>query len=188
MTQENIAELLQEAENPNQRDPNVWAQCFVEADGDEGKAKALYVKAKMPKPPAPTHGWCPNCNNECKLDASNCKNCGASFGSGGWQVSPHEPTEKPRPATAESADKPKKGGIWKWIFGVPVAGFVLVMLIGSCAGNTPDGKERAASRQAIDYCWSQQSRKSLDPSTARFAASACERMESDFKSKWGYSP
>lgn len=194
MTQPNMTSLLQEAGNPDQRNADLWAQCFVEADGDEGKAKALYVKRKLPAPTAPTpppattHGWCPNCSNECKLDASTCQKCGASFGPGGWQVSPYKPAAKPSPAPAEPEEKPKKGGIWKWVFGVPVGAFVLLMIIGSCAGNSPEAQERAKARDAISYCWKEQSRKSFSDSMAQFVAGACERMEADFKQKWGYSP
>lgn len=186
----NMATLLEEASNPDQRNADLWAQCFVEADGDESKAKALYVKRKLPAPaapPPPTHGWCPNCSNKCKLDASECPMCSAKFGPHGWKVSPYKPISKPITESATQVTA-KKGGIWKWLIGVPVGGFAVLMIVGSCAGNTPDGKERAASRQSIDYCWSQQSKKSLDLSAARFAASTCERMESDYRAKWGRNP
>jgi hypothetical protein len=89
--------------------------------------------------------------------------------------------------SAEVAE-PKKSSIWKWLVGVPVGGFVLVMVIGSCAGNTPEGKERSQSRAAIDLCWKEQSKKSLDPGAARFVAGTCERMESDFRTRWGRNP
>ncbi|MBV7418461.1 hypothetical protein KW830_08325 [Comamonas sp. CMM03] len=196
------AEALKEAEDSAARDPNLWAQCFAESDGDEGKARALYVKRRMnaadadpapaPAPAkapatAPTSGWCPNCISECKLDASTCQMCGADFMTGGWKPTPYKPTPRPSPDPKET--KAKSGGrIWKWILGVPVGGFVLMMVIGSCAGNSPEGKERASSRDAISYCWKEQSKKSLSDSTARFVASTCEKMESDFKAKWGRSP
>ncbi|WP_313571073.1 hypothetical protein [Comamonas terrigena] len=194
------AEALKEAEDSAARDPNLWAQCFAESDGDEGKARALYVKRKMnaadqapaPAPAkapaaAPTSGWCPNCISECKLDASTCQMCGADFMTGGWKPTPYKPT--PRPSSDPTETKAKSGGrIWKWILGVPVGGFVLMMVIGSCAGNSPEGKERANSRDAIKFCWSEQSKKSLSDSTARFVAGTCEKMESDFKARWGSNP
>lgn len=192
MTTPNLAALLEEASNPSQRDANIWAQCFVEADGDEGKASALYVKRKMEvaaAAAAQNQGWCPNCGHECQLDADTCRKCGADFMGSGWKPTPYKPaTTSDIEATETGVPTKSSGSIWKWIFGIPAVGFILVMIIGSCAGTTPDGKERTASRQAIDYCWSQQSKRSLDPSAARFAASTCERMESDFKAKWGYSP
>lgn len=99
MTDTALADKLQEAANPERRDPNLWAKCFVEAEGNEGKAQALYVKAKTaaakPIPEAPTSGWCPNCCNECQLDASNCQKCGAVFESGGWMPTPYKPSSRP---------------------------------------------------------------------------------------------
>lgn len=191
MDQSLLARTLEEAGNPDERDPNLWAKCFVDAEGDEKKARALYVKARIPVPvpPAPTHGWCPNCSNECRLDASTCQKCGASFGAGGWQPTPYKPTPKPSVEPTETDAKAKSGGgVWRWVLGLPVAGFVLLMLIGSCAGNSPEGKERASSRDAIKYCWDEQSKKSLSGSTARLVAGACEKMESDFKARWGRNP
>jgi hypothetical protein len=37
-------------------------------------------------------------------------------------------------------------------------------------------------------CWEQQSRKSLDPGSARFVASTCENMERDFRGKYNLNP
>lgn len=82
----------------------------------------------------------------------------------------------------------KSGSLWKWPIGVPVAGFVLMMIIGSCAGRDPDVRARVAEKDAISACWDLQGKKSLDPATARFAAGACEKMESDFRAKWGRNP
>ncbi len=84
-TNPNMADLLQEAADPNRRDANIWAQCFVEADGDDGKAQALYVKRKLPQPAQPLMGYCPNCTADCRMDAKTCQKCGADFVSGGWK-------------------------------------------------------------------------------------------------------
>lgn len=74
-TNPNMADLLQEAADPNRRDANIWAQCFVEADGDDGKAQALYVKRKLPQPAPPEHGFCPNCGARCKMTDTFCDSC-----------------------------------------------------------------------------------------------------------------
>lgn len=120
---------------------------------------------------------CKECGKEISDKAAACPHCGA-------------PVRASEPVVNRWAEEPKKekSSIWKWVVGVPVGAFVLLMVIGSCAGNSPDGNERHASRDAIKYCWEQQSRKSLDPGTARFAASACEKMESDYREKWGRNP
>lgn len=126
---------------------------------------------------------CSECQGSVSDRAAACPHCGAPISS--------ETSEPPIkvPAENETVQQPKKkGGIWKWVLGVPLGAFLLLMLIGSCAGNSPEGKEKSASRNAIDYCWKEQSRKSFDPSTARFVASTCEKMEQDFRNKWGVSP
>ena len=56
-----------------------------------------------------------------------------------------------------------------------VAGF---MCIGAL---TPDGTSR--ERAAIDLCWSDQARKSNDPTTARLIAGMCENMEREVAAK-----
>lgn len=102
------------------------------------------------------------------------------------------PAAGPAPDATPIALKPeseKQGSsIWKWVLGVPASIFVLVMAIGSCAGNTPEGKARGIDRTAIEVCWDEQGRKSLDPSSGRFVASVCEKMERDFRDRWGVSP
>lgn len=85
------ADALKESEDPASRDGNLWAQCFAEADGDESKAKAAYIKAKVgAKPAAPSaapaftpapstprtgRGYCPLCGADCDLDARYCGSC-----------------------------------------------------------------------------------------------------------------
>ena len=59
---------------------------------------------------------------------------------------------------------------------------------GFIASNTPEGKERAKARDAIELCWKEQQRKSLDPAQARFIAGACEKMEDDFRRKHNRNP
>lgn len=52
----------------------------------------------------------------------------------------------------------------------------------------PSDPAKASARSAIELCWDQQSRKSIDPGTARYAAGLCEQMESDFRRKYGVNP
>ena len=199
MANEEWAKALAESENPNLRDAGLWAKCFVETDGNEIKARVAYVKQKMadlkPAPAAPASfqrdiGYCPNCNYELLMTADACPNCKAIFDDQGWS-----PT-KTREGNSRNADqigaptavKKTSGSLWKWLLGVPAGGFALVMIIGTYAGRDPSVVARVAEKDAISYCWEQQARKSLDPATARFAASACERMESDFRTKWGFNP
>lgn len=57
MTNHDIwADALSEAEAPHRRDAGLWAKCFAEAGGDEARAKAAYVQARVGAPQAPAAG------------------------------------------------------------------------------------------------------------------------------------
>jgi hypothetical protein len=104
---------------------------------------------------------CPECSKEISDKAKSCPHCGA-----------------------------KKKASWLWlkiVLGVPAGLFLLMMLIGSC---TPKEKRdtKARDRAAIQLCWEEQSRKSLDPAAARFSASACEMMERNFRGTHNAQP
>ena len=104
---------------------------------------------------------CDECNAEISDQAKACPNCGA-----------------------------KKKGSWLWLkllFGVPVGAFVLMLIIGSCSPS-PATDNKSRDRGAIKLCWQEQSRKSLDPGSARFAASACEMMEREFRGRYNAQP
>lgn len=59
-----------------------------------------------------------------------------------------------------------------------------VLLVAGC-DNSPEAKEKSRSRDAIKLCWQDYEKKSLDAGTKRFIAGTCEKMEDDFKSKYG---
>jgi hypothetical protein len=92
------------------------------------------------------------------------------------------PAPLPPPAAAASS-----GGMSKWwlLVIIPVGIFLLLLVIGFLSG-PPDEKSR--SRSAISLCWEEQKRKSLDPAMQRFIAGACEKMESDFRTKYNANP
>lgn len=86
------AEALNEAENPELRNGGLWARSFAQADGDENKAKAAYIRSRVQEleaadaniPPPPVKkasGWCPNCQTECAIDSTECPKCRSSFAS-----------------------------------------------------------------------------------------------------------
>lgn len=86
------AEALNEAENPEMRNGGLWARSFAQADGDENKAKAAYIRSRVQEleaadatiPPPPVKkasGWCPNCQTECAIDSTECPKCRSSFAS-----------------------------------------------------------------------------------------------------------
>ena len=105
---------------------------------------------------------CPECNKEISDQAKACPSCGAS-----------------------------KPFSWFWIkvvLGVPAGLFALVMIIGSCTPKSSVSDAKASDRAAIKLCWEDQSRKSLDPGSARFVASTCENMERNFRGKYNAQP
>lgn len=61
---------------------------------------------------------------------------------------------------------------------------VLFLGFGALFGD----KEKAKARDAIDFCWKEQGRKSFSAAEAQFVAGACERMEDDFLKKYGHKP
>ncbi len=111
---------------------------------------------------------CRECQKEISDQAVACPHCGA-------------------PASASVAEPVReKSGLWMWLLGTPAALLALVMVVG--AFSDPGNDEKALGRDAIDMCWSEQERKSNTPGEARFIAGACEKMERDFRSKWGVNP
>lgn len=121
---------------------------------------------------------CSECGKEISDKATACPHCGA----------PNINAPTTQPSHADSVPEPKKGGVLKWILGIPVGLLVVMLTIGSIVGNTPEGKERSRERDKIAACWELQAKKSFDPSTARIAAGLCERLEGEFRRKHGMNP
>jgi len=71
---------------------------------------------------------------------------------------------------------------------IVLAVIVVFLGYGAYVNSTPEGKAKSKDRQAIDYCWSTQKKKSNTPEQARFIAGACEKMENDFRAKYGVNP
>lgn len=93
------------------------------------------------------------------------------------------PPPAPRSAPASQPAKPFK---W-WLWG-PVGAVGLFLMWALLRTPSPEENARFNARYAIEQCWKQQERKSLDPGTARFVAGACEQMEADFRKKHGVNP
>lgn len=106
---------------------------------------------------------------------TTCNECGKDL-SDTAKACPHCGAKVPRPS------------IWPWVLGVPFALFVAFLMFGAAVGSSPEAKEKAHARDAIQYCWSRQETKSFDPSTQRFVAATCELMEKNFRDKYGAAP
>lgn len=60
----------------------------------------------------------------------------------------------------------------------------IVLVFGNSVANDP----KTLDRRAIEACWGEHDRKSLDPETKRFVAGACEAKEREFAIKYGHKP
>jgi hypothetical protein len=82
--------------------------------------------------------------------------------------------------------KAKKPGVsvWVWV-ALGIFGF---FVIGVWVSPPASSNEKWQARRAIENCWDDQKKKSLDPGTQRLIAGACEKMERDFTQKYGTSP
>lgn len=87
------------------------------------------------------------------------------------------------PAATAAKSKPFKWWLW-----LPVGGIAAFLVFGFAANSTPEGQEKSRQRRAIALCWETQGRKSLSQEAQRFAASACEQMEAEFRQRWGVNP
>ena len=125
---------------------------------------------------------CAECGKEISDKAAACPHCGAPVAAALAKTS-GGPLPKPPPVANGGAAR------WKWFVGIPVAGFVAVMVFGTIAGNSPEGKERASQRRAIALCWDMlHDKRGLAPSAVTLASATCSRMESDYRSQWGREP
>jgi hypothetical protein len=108
---------------------------------------------------------CTECNAQLSDKAASCPQCGAP------------PNKRSKPAT------------WLWVLlGVPLAIFAMLFFIGSLMQSTPEGEEKAKDRYAVEYCRGEAKRTSLDTDAARLMVSACEKLESHFRQKYGVNP
>lgn len=119
---------------------------------------------------------CAECKKEVSDKAAACPHCGAPVAAA---PSKRGTYYADTPAVAAAPEKATGPGWWKWLIGVPVGGFLLLMLIGSCTGTPSSRASKSSQRSAIELCWQEQAKKSNTPDQARFIAGACEKMETD---------
>lgn len=96
---------------------------------------------------------------------------------GQTSVVAHEPVSGP-------SSPPRKTKWWVW----PIGAVGLFMLYALLRTPGQDENAKMSARAAIRLCWQDQERKSIDPATARFVAGACEKMERDFRARFGVDP
>ncbi len=97
------------------------------------------------------------------------------------------PSQTSNQVEAPVAEQKKGGGVLK-VFLVLAALVAAFLIYGATVANTPEAKARMAAQDAISLCWKEQERKSLTPGAQRFVAGACEKMEADYRAKYGRNP
>ena len=120
---------------------------------------------------------CKECAGQVSDSASSCPHCGAPVGVAA--VSGQRFGESAQPVAKKS------GGLWKWILGVPVGLFVLMMFIGGMNSNPEKTHARRAYEACID---SLQTDDRARRGNGGFIAGACEKMRDDFIQKYGSTP
>lgn len=125
---------------------------------------------------------CPECGKQVSDAAAACPNCAYPLSRAPTSAPGYEPRRRQPPP-------PKKSmGIFPKILLTFAGLFAALVVLGMVVGSTPEGKEKAQKRAAIDMCWDEQKRKSLAPGSQRFIAGTCEMMENDFAQRFGHRP
>jgi hypothetical protein len=121
---------------------------------------------------------CSECSKEISDKATACPGCGAPIVAAAITATSSAP---------KTTDKNVGCGTVVVVFLILGVLFLAILM----AMNPEDSavtKERRNAQSAIELCWKDYERKSFDPSTKRFIASACEKLESDYKQTYGRAP
>lgn len=115
---------------------------------------------------------CRECTGKVSDTAAACPHCGAAVA-------------QPVFATALPVPEKEKSTWWMWVLGVPVALFILVMVIGSMNSNP----EKTQARQVYEQCKSElDGADRARSSAASTIAGVCERFRSDYVKKYNTNP
>ncbi|PIF37317.1 hypothetical protein CLV01_3916 [Delftia sp. 60] len=93
-----------------------------------------------------------------------------------------------KPPTPPKPPKPPKSRIVPWLIGLPVAFFAVLMLAGQLL-STPEGEARWVERETIKICRKETARPEAERKTQQFeSVQDCDRLEFDFKQRYGENP
>lgn len=93
-----------------------------------------------------------------------------------------------KPPTPPKSPKPPKSRIVPWLIGLPVAFFAVLMLAGQLL-STPEGEARWVERETIKICRKETARAEAERKTQQFeSVQDCDRLEFDFKQRYGENP
>lgn len=105
---------------------------------------------------------CTACGNQVSDDAKSCPKCGHRM---------------------------KAPSRWYlWVLGVPLGGFLIMMVIGAASNSTPEGQARLSDRHAYEACMREFDNKLTPPGAKVALQSACRQMHDDYVRKWGSEP
>lgn len=110
---------------------------------------------------------CKECEGKVSDTAVTCPHCGAAVA-------------EPVPVAQKTS-----GGVWKWVLGVPVGLFVLLMFFGAMNSDPVQDKDRRIYEQCLsDLAGLDRARSSA----SNTMADMCERFRNDYIRKYGRNP
>jgi hypothetical protein len=84
--------------------------------------------------------------------------------------------------------RPCKPRLVRWLIGLPVAFFAILMAMGYLF-NTPETEDRWVARETIRLCWKEVQKPPKEGKPVHFTQqSECEKLEFDFKTQYGENP
>lgn len=96
-------------------------------------------------------------------------------------------SDTPKPENGTPA-APAKNRIVAWLIALPVVIFGALMMIGQFMDD-PQSKQHWTDSETIKICWKQTAKPETERKTHEFKSPQdCERLEFDFKTRYGENP
>ena len=77
----------------------------------------------------------------------------------------------------------------RWIIGLPVALFAILMLGSQLFFKAaPEKEAQWIARETIRLCWKEREKGPKADTPAQFTPGQCEQLEFDYKQQWGVNP
>ncbi|MBS7350672.1 MAG: hypothetical protein KIG95_11065 [Comamonas sp.] len=94
------------------------------------------------------------------------------------------------PPTQSAEAEPVKFRIWRWLLGLPIVIFIVLMLASELMFSiAPDKETRWIERESIRQCWKDIKRQPDEDKPRHFTdAQECQALEQAFTQRWGEAP